>query len=53
MDAYMSLACSHYITAYDMQGEKWVDAGTPERLKEAAKLAQANMENTAIWQKSE
>jgi NDP-sugar pyrophosphorylase family protein len=43
-DAYLTLAPSHCIAGYDMQGEKWIDAGTPERLKEAAKIVQADTE---------
>ncbi|MDR2813085.1 MAG: nucleotidyltransferase family protein [Prevotellaceae bacterium] len=39
-DAYMALAPSHCIMGYDMQGEKWADAGTPGRLVEATKLTQ-------------
>ncbi|MDR3188409.1 MAG: nucleotidyltransferase family protein [Prevotellaceae bacterium] len=38
IDAYLSLASTHCIMGYDMQGEKWADAGTPERLREAAAL---------------
>lgn len=43
-DAYLTLAPSRCITGYDMNGEKWTDAGTPERLKEAAKIVQADTE---------
>ena len=42
-DAYLALAPLHCIAGYDMQGEKWADAGTPERLKEAAKLIAGNL----------
>jgi NDP-sugar pyrophosphorylase family protein len=35
VDVYLSLASSHYIMGYYMQGEQWLDVGTPEMLKEA------------------
>ncbi|MDR0414138.1 MAG: nucleotidyltransferase family protein [Prevotellaceae bacterium] len=38
VDAYLSLAAERYIAGYDMQGEQWLDAGTPEMLKKANEL---------------
>ncbi|MDR0711002.1 MAG: nucleotidyltransferase family protein [Prevotellaceae bacterium] len=37
-DAYLTFAPSHIIMGYGMQGEEWLDAGTPGRLKEANNL---------------
>lgn len=41
VDAYLSLASSHYIMGYDMQGEQWLDVGTPEMLQKANSIISA------------